>query len=180
MKRFSTNTPIEETSKIIEDRLKRDQTLKERTLLKVDDVMELLTFVLTTIYFQFRDQIYKQKFGIAMGSPVSPIAVNIFMEWLEEQAIHTAPVECKPRLWKWYVDDILEIVKKGSTERLTQVDPTESIKFAFEEEQDGKIPFLDTMFVIKPDNLVKLLVYRKKTHTDQYLIVILFSSSTTP
>ncbi len=149
-----TDTPIEETLKIIEDRLKRDQTLKERTLLEVSDLMELLRFILTTTYFQFQDQIYKQKFGVAMGSPVSPIAVNIFMEWLEEQAIHTAPTECKPRLWKRYVDDILEIVKKGSTERLTdhlnQVDPTTSIKFTFEEEQEGKIPFLDTMIIRKP------------------------------
>ncbi len=64
------------------------------------------------------DQIYKQKFGVALGSPVSPIAVNIIygmVRW----AIHTAPIECKPRLCNRYVDDILEIVKKGSTERLT-------------------------------------------------------------
>ncbi|XP_072018334.1 uncharacterized protein [Amphiura filiformis] len=108
-----------------------------------------------------------------MGSPVSPIAVNMFMEWLENQAIHTAPLDCRPRMWKRYVDDILEIVKEGATERLTehlnQVDPMESIRFTYEEEQEGKIPFLDTMIVRKPDNTVKLLVYRKKTHTDQYL-----------
>ena len=46
------------------------------------------------------------------------IAVNIYMEWLEE-AIHTAPIDCKPRLWKRYVDGVFEIVKKGSTQQLT-------------------------------------------------------------
>ena len=28
-----------------------------------------------------------------MGSPVSPILANFFMEWLEQQAIATAPIE---------------------------------------------------------------------------------------
>ena len=35
-------------------------------------------------------QLFKQKFGTAMGSPVSPILANFFMEWLQQQAIATA------------------------------------------------------------------------------------------
>ena len=126
-----------------------------------------MKFILTTTYFTFRGTIYKQKFGAAMGSPVSLLTANIFMEWLEQRVIHTAPLDQKPRLWKRYVDDILEIVKKNTAETLTdhlnQVDPTSSIKFTFKEEQDGAIPFLDTLIVRKPDKSIKLLVYRKKT-----------------
>ncbi|XP_072018311.1 uncharacterized protein [Amphiura filiformis] len=108
-----------------------------------------------------------------MGSPVSPIAANIFMEALEQQAIATAPLDCRPKLWLRYVDDVLEVINKDSVQRLTdhinQVDKSGSIKFTFEQESQGSLPFLDTLIVKKEDGTVKLLVYRKPTHTDQYL-----------
>ena len=95
------------------------------------------------------------------------------MEFLEQRAIVTAPIECKPRMQKRYVDDVLEIINNGKvdqlTEHLNQVDTTLNIKFTHEQESEGQIPFLDTRIVRKDDGSVKLLVYRKKTHTDQYL-----------
>ncbi|CAH1258851.1 Hypp2092 [Branchiostoma lanceolatum] len=47
--------------------------------------------------------------------------------------------------------------------------PTGNIQFTYEEEQNGTLPFLDTLLVRKEDGTVKLLVYRKTTNTDQYL-----------
>ena len=84
-----------------------------------------------------------------MGSLVSPILANVFMEWLETIAIATTPEPTQPRLWKRYVDDVLEIVQKGEienlTEHLNQVDNTSAITFTHEPEWDGQIPFLDTL-----------------------------------
>ncbi len=98
---------------------------------------------------------------------------NLYMEYLEQAALLTAPLECKPKLWKRYVDDVLEVVKKDRIERLTEhindADETNSIKFTYEAENEGHIQFLDTLIVRRNDGSVKLLVYRKKTHTDQYL-----------
>ena len=75
------------------------------------------------------------------------------MEFLEQQAIATASIQCKPRLWKHYVDDVLEIIKDGEvdnlTEHLNQVDQTGNIKFTHEQEKDGQIPLLDTLIVRK-------------------------------
>ena len=141
----------------------------------VDDLMELAKFTLTTTYFTSKGNIYQQVKGAAMGSPLSPIAVDLYMEWLEGQAIPTAPLNCTPKLWTRYVDDILEIIKKGETDKLTahlnQIDPTGSIKFTHEEEKEGSIPFLDTIIIRKPGGSTKLSIYRKlePTHTNQYL-----------
>jgi len=64
-------------------------------LLEVDDIMELLEFILTTTYFCFSDQIYRQKYSTAMGSPVSPLVANMFMEHLERKLLVTPPEDLK-------------------------------------------------------------------------------------
>ena len=73
------------------------------------------------------------------------------MEWLEQQAILTAPITCKPKLWKRYVDDVMEVVRKGCEQELTEhlynVDTTGSIKFTYEEESGDSLPFLDTLMI---------------------------------
>ena len=55
------------------------------------------------------------------------------------------------------------------TDHINTIDKSGSIQFTYEEETEGKLPFLDTLIVKKEDDTVKLLVYRKPTHTDQYL-----------
>ena len=157
------NTPRLNPSEIgrysiyLRPRLETDIAWQPKTNLTVDDVMELLEFILTTTYFVFRGQIYSQKFGTAMGSPVSPMVADIFVEFLEQSAIASVPAECKPILWKQYVDDILEIIKKQGTDGLTQqlnsVDDTGSIKFTAEPEKDLQMPFLDTLIMRKPKKL---------------------------
>ena len=167
-----TKTPIQQTLTIIREGLEKDQDLKKRINLEVDDIMDFTEFVATTTYFSFRGQLFNQKFGTAMGSPVSPILANFFMEWLEQQAIATAPIDCKPKLWKIYVDDILEIIKRRKVEALTGhlngIDEANSIKFTHESEKNSQMQFLDTLITRREDGSIKLLVYRKATHTDQY------------
>ena len=168
-----TNTPIPQSIEIISNKLKKDKTLKKRTLLTPEDIVELLEFVLTTTYFMFRGQVYQQKFGTAMGSPVSPIVANLFMEDLEQRAMASASGELRPTLWKRYVDDTLEVIKRGKVDEwsahLNNMDPTGSIKFTHEIETDNTIAFLDTLLERKEDGSVKVKVYRKKTHTNQHL-----------
>ena len=86
-----TSVPVDPALNIIKDLLEKDHTLKERTVTAVSDIILLLEFCLKNTYFSFQDQFYEQVEGGAMGSPVIPIVVNHYMEYLKQKALSTAP-----------------------------------------------------------------------------------------
>ena len=86
-----TSVPIDPALKIMKDLLVKDPTLKDRTIIGIDDIILLLEFCLKNTYFSFQGQFFEQVEGVAMGSPVSPIVANLYMEYLEQKALSTAP-----------------------------------------------------------------------------------------
>ena len=86
-----TPVPIDPVLKIIKDLLVKDPTLKDRTVIGIDDIILLLEFCLKKFCFSFQGQFFGQVEGAAMGSPVSPIVPNLYMEFLEQKALSTAP-----------------------------------------------------------------------------------------
>ena len=86
-----TSVPVDPALNIIKDLLDKDTTLKERTIMEVGDIMLLLEFCLKNTYFSFQGQFYEQVEGVAMGSPLSRIVANLYMEYLEQKALSTAP-----------------------------------------------------------------------------------------
>ena len=86
-----TLVPVDQALNIIKDLLEKDHTLKDRTVMGVYDIILLLEFCLKNIYFSFQDQFFEQVEGVAMVSPVSPIVANLYMEYLEQKALSTAP-----------------------------------------------------------------------------------------
>ena len=85
------SVPIDPALKIIKDLLVKDPTLKDRMVISIDDIILLLEFCLKNTYFSFEGQFFEQVEGAAMGSPVSPIVANLYMEFLEQKALSTAP-----------------------------------------------------------------------------------------
>ena len=105
-----------------------------------------------------------------MGSPLSPIVANIFMEDFETKALETAPHP--PRLWKRFVDDTFVVIeaqyKEEFFQHINSVD--ENIKFTAENTRaDGTMPLLDTHVTPQSDGSLLTTVYRKPTHINQYL-----------
>ena len=104
---------------------------------------------------------------LAMGSPLSPIVANIYMENLEVEAITSAPNP--PQFWKRYVDDTFtnlpSSIKAEFLEHLNSID--QQIQFTVENQrEDGAMPFLDILVSPGRDGSLSTSVYRKPTHTD--------------
>ena len=165
-----TSIPIPSALEVMKKKLDQDTELQKRTIMPVDTILELLAFCLNNTYFVFQDTFYEQTKGAAMGSSISPIIANIFMEAFVQRAITT--VLHPPRVWKRYVDDTLVVQQQKHQQEFLQhintVDP--SIQFTVEEaKEDGSIPFLDTIIRPEEDGSFTIGVYRKPTHTDLYL-----------
>ena len=102
-------------------------------------------------------------------SPISAVIANLYMEVFEEQAIESTTQ--KPKIWKHYVDETITILDRSYVECLLQhlnsQQPT--IRFTMETEKDNKIVFLDSSVMREPYRRLTNSVYRKPTHTNQYL-----------
>ena len=102
VKALFTSVPIQPAFTIIEKLLEEDPGLQERMSMTVKNIICLLEFCLRSTYFTFQNQYYEQVEGAAMGSPISPIVANLYMESFESRAISTSP---HPHLmWKRFVD----------------------------------------------------------------------------
>ena len=103
---------------------------------------------------------------------------------LEQQTIATAPIDCKPKLWKRYVDDILEIIKRGKLEALTDhlngIDKTKSIKFTHEPEKMARSRFWTSLSPGRRTDLSNYWFTGKphtKTSTCRFNRIIHFSTN---
>ena len=51
------------------------------------EIMIILKMIINQNYFQYDDKFYKQKSGVAMGSPLSSTMAEIFLQDLEQNRI---------------------------------------------------------------------------------------------
>ena len=138
--------------------------------MSIQNIVTLLEFCLKNTCFLFQGKYYEQVQGTAMGSPISPLIADLFMEEFEVKALSSFPHP--PSLWLRFVDDIFLITKTEHSQLLLQhinsQDPY--IQFAVEEpSQQGTLPFLNTLVTVESNNTFSTTFYRKPTHTDQYL-----------
>ncbi|XP_046550408.1 uncharacterized protein LOC124260192 [Haliotis rubra] len=105
-----------------------------------------------------------------MGSPLSPIITEIYMTHFEEQALASSPTQ--PVCWYRKVDDTFVILRKDQdpTSLLQHLNTQHPrIKFTMETERDSALPFLDVHVSRDPCKKIQTKVYRKPTHSDQYI-----------
>ena len=167
VKSLFTNVPVEGALEAINEVV---DMLDERSLpIPKAHYLELISLCMHFNAFSFNGQEYAQLSGLAMGSPLSPVAACFYMERLEENRFKSIMGnECT---WLRYVDDVLVVVPEDvcldeKLRNLNQVE--EKIQFTIERENDRKIPFLDTL-IMRCGSGVKFSVYRKPTNKEDYV-----------
>ncbi|VDM02147.1 unnamed protein product [Schistocephalus solidus] len=118
-------------------------------------------------FLTFNDQVYEQKMGTPMGSPLSEQIAGAVLQRLE----HLVFSSYSPKFWARYVDDTFVIIKRSHLQAfralLNSIFP--DIQFTIEEEVNNQLPFLDVHVTKLADGKIKTTVYRKATNTRRIL-----------
>ena len=93
-----TMIPIKEAINVIEE-------------LNDPETSQLVGLCLNSTFFSFMGELYEQTCGLEMGSPLSPIIANLFMENFEQKSLNSA--NPKPEWWSRFVDDTFLIWGHG-------------------------------------------------------------------
>ena len=113
-------------------------------------------------HFIFNGSIFDQIDGVAMGFPLAPVLVNLFMGFHEQNWIEQA-TNVKSIFYKRYVNDIFAVFESESDadafySYLNTIH--ENVKFTFEKEKD-KLPFLDILINNNEFDLQTSLFHKK-------------------
>lgn len=164
-----TNVPIKVTLEILEKNLKTQNTLNTDSR---KELMHLLRLTLEQNYFTFEGKFYFQPDGLAMGSPLSGILSEIYLNHIENEYILSDknPHSSKILHYSRYVDDTL-VIFKGNARQLGLLNKfmnnlAPKLKFTLETETNSSINFLD-LTIEKCNKKLKYKIYRKPTTTDQ-------------
>ena len=88
-----------------------------------------------------------------MGSYLSPVVVNLFMEYLEKKTFDSFPLN--PKWWMRYVDDVYNNWTHAEEKIMDFIkclnSQCNSIKFTIEKEENNFLPFLDVLTTKKQD-----------------------------
>ena len=169
IKDMFTNIPVEETINIIQQQL----TVLDKDKNLIEQLVKVLRISLKQNYFSYNQEIYIQRDGLPMGSPLSPIISEIFLQQLELQHIEQIKQQFNIIFYGRYVDDIFIIYddtldnSDKITEHFNNLHP--KLKFTLEKENKNSLNFLDlTIKRIKYHNniIFNFNIYRKPTTSE--------------
>ena len=124
---------------------------------------ELLVLCTKNVHFTFDNVIKVQKDGVAMVSPLGPVLSDIFFIELET-SFSSELTDCIP-FWKRHVNDTICFIKVGRVNYILSVVNSfgVNIKFTYELEHEGELPFLDVLLCRKGKRFIQQLTGKLPT-----------------
>lgn len=161
-----SNVPTGETIEIIKQNLEKNAQISDQ---EVNEIIVLLRLVVKQNYFTFNGAFYTQTEGLPMGSPLSGMLANIFIDKLENTFLGKQVKEKTILEWSRFVDDIFVIYDSTKTndqiilEEVNKEHP--NIVFTKEIETGNKLNHLD-LTINRTRHKYEIDIYRKDTMTN--------------
>ena len=87
-----TNIPVRETLQVLRNNLFESNKLNAQM---IEQLMSLLEVILGQNYFTFDDQFYSQRDDLAMGSPLSGLLADIYLNFYENTFMFSNNIRVK-------------------------------------------------------------------------------------
>lgn len=163
-----TNIPVPETLSILKSLL-FDANILDTC--KVQELIQLLETILSQNYFLFNNQYYIQEGGLAMGSPLSGLLADIYLNYYENTYVLSDHNKFKDNIifYTRYVDDTF-LIFNGTLRQIYNLKTymnsiNNYIQFTLETEVNNRLNFLD-LTIYKKDHKFNFSIYRKPTTSD--------------
>ena len=169
VKNLFTCIQIDFALQCVEERLNEPDVPENLKPIPTEVLISMLKLCMASNTFQWNQQVYEQKQGTPMGSPISVAIAELTMQKIEKMLFCNLP--CSVNLWIRYVDDVLAIIPtEHNGTLLTHLNSlNEHIQFTYEKETHSSLPYLDLLINHKEDGSLRFSVYRKPTNTGKHL-----------
>ena len=149
---------------------------------RIDLIMDLLTFVMNQSFLTFKDIIYRQIDGTAMGTACAPTYANIFVFQLEKNIMHEFADSLA--FYRRFLDDIFAYISADAADRFMARMNSLHPKLRFEfSTHPTEIAFLDlTIFKgerFHADGRFDLRVHQKKMNLYLYIPYLSYHTDAT-
>ena len=104
------NVPLDETIEICVNELFKSS--HRVSSLSKPQVLEILSLTTKESVILFDQKYYNQNDGVAIGSPLRPTLINVFLCYHQTMLLKSCPKSFKPMYYKRFLDDIFVLFEK--------------------------------------------------------------------
>jgi hypothetical protein len=154
IKDLYVNIPITETIQIMKTQLNKNKINKDT----IAQAALMLDTILRQNYLKFNNKLFQPQKGVAMGSPISGLVAEIFLQHHEDKLLKSILDTKKIIFYNRYVDNVIIIYDErltNSNEILNHINNIHpELHFKATNEENNNISFLDLLITKENNNFL--------------------------